>query len=264
MTYRGQPPTGQTTIWDGTKEVPATVGSPADTPLFYWNKSNTSQFAAFKTGLITSGTATMAINTTVTGSSQVLTISGSALAGAALYSADVTFTKRFLMKFGVYIPNATAANRVYPVIGFGSAATVITFPVDSNANVAVHQYNAATYAGKVDGSNMGGNVWSSSTPIVVHHELEVSLRNTVLGNAELIEGNIFHRVGGNGGNNFFYARDILKFDSTAGWFTPTAITAARWQNSTINKFVIGIRADSSSGTAPGFSYIEVWPRPSIN
>ena len=264
MTYRGQPPTGQTTIWDGTKEVPAAIGSPADTPIFYWNKTNTSQFAAFKTGLITSGTATMAINTTVTGSSQVLTISGSALAGAALYSADVTFTKRFLMKFGVYIPNASAANRVYPVIGFGTANTIISFPVDPNANVPVHQYNAATYAGKNDGSNISGNVWSSSTLVVVHHELEVSLRNTVLGNAELIEGNISHRVGGVSSNGPFTHRDILKSDFAGGWFTPTAITAARWQNSTINKFVIGIRAESSAGTAPGFSYIEVWPRPSIN
>ena len=264
MTYRGQPPTGQTTIWDGTKEVPAAIGSPADTPLFYWNKSNTSQFAAFKTGLITSGTATMAINTTVTGSSQVLTISGSALAGAALYSADVTFTKRFLMKFGVYIPNASAANRVYPVIGFGTANTIISFPVDSNANVAVHQYNAATYAGKVDGSNVTGNVYSSTSPVVVHHEIEVTLKNTVLGNAELIEGNIYHRVGGVGSAVLINHRDILKFDSFSGWFTPTAITAARWQNSTINKFVIGARAESAAGTAPGFSYIEVWPRPSIN
>ena len=264
MTYRGQPPTGQTTIWDGTKEVPAAIGSPADTPIFYWNKTNTSQFAAFKTGLITSGTATMAINTTVTGSSQVLTISGSALAGAALYSADVTFTKRFLMKFGVYIPNASAANRVYPVIGFGTANTIISFPVDSNANVAVHQYNAATYAGKVDGSNVTGNVYSSTSPVVVHHEIEVTLNNTVLGNAELIEGNIYHRVGGVGSAVLINHRDILKFDSFSGWFTPTAITAARWQNSTINKFVIGARAESAAGTAPGFSYIEVWPRPSIN
>jgi len=242
----------------------AAIGSPADTPLFYWNKSNTSQFAAFKTGLITSGTATMAINTTVTGSSQVLTISGSALAGAALYSADVTFTKRFLMKFGVYIPNASAANRVYPVIGFGTANTIISFPVDPNANVPVHQYNAATYAGKVDGSNVTGNVWSGTTPTVVHHEIEVTLKNTVLGVAEIIEGNISNKVGGNLGNSYNFVRDILKQDFSGGWFTPTAITAARWQNSTINKFVIGIRAESSAGTAPGFSYIEVWPRPSIN
>lgn len=264
MTYRGQPPTGQTTIWDGTKEVPAAIGSPADTPIFYWNKANTTQFTPFKTGLIIGGTASMAVLTTVSGSSKILTISGSAFSGAGLFSADVTFTKRFLMKFGVWMPNASAANRVYPVIGFGSAATVITFPVDSNANVFVHQYNAATYAGKNDGSSMAGNVWSSSQPVVVHHEIEVSLVNTVLGNGELIEGNIFHRVGGNGGSNFFYARDIMKFDSASGWFTPTAITAARWQNSTINKFVIGIRAESAAGTAPGFSYIEVWPRPSIN